>query len=176
MAHVWLRLVDEHDADFILSLRTDVEKNRYMSLVDNDLKLQRKWLSEYKLRENDKKEYYFIIESSDMGALGTVRVYDFAGSSFSWGSWVLKSGAPRYAAIESALAVYEFSFGFLKLERSCFEVRKGNERVIEFHKRSGARVSGEDDMNVYFNYELKDYAKFKARYNKFFQSPFFRDV
>jgi len=168
MAHVWLRLVDEGDADFILSLRMNADKSRYMSSVDSDLELQVQWLRQYRQREIEGREYYFIIESYDSGMLGTVRVYGFEGDAFSWGSWMLKTGSPHYAAIESALAVYEFSFDFLKFERSYFEVRKDNERVIEFHKRSGAQVSNMDDVNVYFSYEAKEYAGFKNRYSKFF--------
>ena len=135
-----LRLAEPDDAAFILELRLDASKSKYLSPVPNDLAAQRQWLIDYKYREQAGAEYYFVIESLAQEPLGVVRLYDFQGESFCWGSWILKPSAPALAAIESALAVYETAFGTLGFTRSHFHVRKGNDKVRDFHLRFGAHI------------------------------------
>ena len=48
---LFLKFVDEDDADFILKLRTNKEKSKYISLTNNDLELQKEWIRKYKDRE-----------------------------------------------------------------------------------------------------------------------------
>ena len=55
--------------------------------------------------------------------------------SFCWGSWLIKEDAPKTTAIESSLQIYEFGFYSLG-----FDVRKGNDKVIAFHQRFGAKI------------------------------------
>jgi len=117
------KLVSLNDAEFILSLRLDENKNKHLSSVANNLNAQKEWIESYKKREENNLEYYYIIVIGEE-KLGTVRLYDFKGDSFSWGSWILKKGVPPYAAIESALLVYEIAFYKLGFKCSHFDVRK----------------------------------------------------
>ncbi len=162
-----LRLAEVADAEFILALRLDESKNRYLSPVQNDVQAQRNWLAQYKSREQQRQEYYFVVESHAQEALGVLRVYDFQGDSFSWGSWILKPGAPTFAAIESALAVYETAFYELGFQRCHFQVRKGNERVREFHLRFGAVVVREDELEEHFEFDKAGYEVTRQRYRRF---------
>ena len=66
--------------------------------------------------------------------------------------------------IDSAFAVYEFAFGHLGFLASHFEVRKENLRVVAFHKRFGADVVNEDDLNYCFQLTLDSYRRSKQRY------------
>ncbi|HZK24235.1 MAG TPA: GNAT family protein, partial [Oscillospiraceae bacterium] len=77
-------------------------------------------------------------------------VYDLKKDSFCWGSWILNEDKTRYAALESAFLVYKFGFEVLGFKKSHFDVMKGNERVISFHKKMGAVQTGEDEQNYYF--------------------------
>jgi RimJ/RimL family protein N-acetyltransferase len=86
-----------------------------------------------------------------------VRLYDFQDDSFCWGSWILDRNKSRYAAIESAILVYDIGFDCLGFSRSHFDIRKENKRVIHFHERFGAKMIGEDEFNVYFNLSQPDY-------------------
>ncbi|WP_202392294.1 hypothetical protein [Helicobacter saguini] len=61
--NIIMRLVETSDAEFILEMRLDSKKNRYISKVENDLEKQILWLKEYKKRESKCEEFYFIIES-----------------------------------------------------------------------------------------------------------------
>ncbi|MBW3530951.1 GNAT family N-acetyltransferase [Shewanella sp. NKUCC06_TVS] len=161
-----IRLVEESDAAFILSLRLDDNYNQFLSKVSADLDAQRDWITEYKKDEVGGKQFYFIIEKLDGTACGTVRVYDLREDSFCWGSWILNEKKTRYAAIESALLVYEFGFRHLNLNNSHFEVMKENCKVISFHEKFGAKCIAEDSNNFYFTINKKDVAdsfeRFKA--------------
>jgi hypothetical protein len=69
------------DAEFILSLRTDENKSRFLSATKNDLDAQKAWLLQYGSAED---QAYFIIEFNDE-PIGTVRLYDAQQESFCWG-------------------------------------------------------------------------------------------
>ncbi|EEZ5993724.1 GNAT family N-acetyltransferase, partial [Escherichia coli] len=135
---VKLRLVNESDASFILSLRLNENYNKFLSSVNNDIEKQKVWIRNYKQKENNNEEFYFIIETLDGIPCGTVRIYDIHNNSFSWGSWILNESKTRTAAIESALLVYIFGFDIKGYSRCHFEVMKGNEKVISFHEKFNA--------------------------------------
>jgi RimJ/RimL family protein N-acetyltransferase len=164
---IQLRVVEEKDAEFILSLRMDKRRNKYLSSVDNNLSKQLAWIEQYKRREKNGSEYYFVIESHEKNLLGLVRLYNFTHNSFEWGSWLIKSDAPRTTGIESALLVYEFGFYTLHFTQSNFEVVKGNDKVISFHKRFGARIYDEDEKKYFFIFEKAVYEKTKTKYKKY---------
>lgn len=145
-----LRLVEQGDADFILSLRLDERYNIFLSAVTPDVEAQKQWIEKYKYDEKAGNQFYFIIERLDGTPCGTVRVYDLREDSFCWGSWILNQDKTRYAALESAFLVYEFGFERLGFEKSHFDVMKGNKGVIKFHQRMGATQINEDEYNLYF--------------------------
>jgi RimJ/RimL family protein N-acetyltransferase len=161
-----MRLIEEEDAQFVLSLRLDPKYNKHLSLVDNDLEKQVQWIQSYKKEEKQGIQYYFIIKANGEKC-GTVRLYDFKDGSFCWGSWILNENKTRYAAVESALLVYRFGFEILNFKKSHFDVRKENSSVISFHKKFGAEVVGQDDENFYFNYGIEQYQSSLEKYAKF---------
>lgn len=165
-----LRTVSEEDAEFIYTLRRNEHKTKHLSQVSGTVETQREWIKGYKQRESEKQEFYFVIESKKSEKLGLVRLYDFHDHSFCWGSWIVIDGAPGTAAIESALMVYEFGFFELGFSSSHFEVRKGNQKVLDFHQRFGAKIVNQDDLHYYFNFEQNDYLKTRERYKKFLKS------
>jgi RimJ/RimL family protein N-acetyltransferase len=145
-----LRLVEQSDAEFILSLRLDKRYNVFLSSITPDLESQKQWIKKYKYDEQAGNQFYFIVERKDGTPCGTMRVYDVRTDSFCWGSWILNQNKTRYAALESAFLVYEFGFEHLGFEKSHFDVMKGNKGVIKFHQRMGAIQIDEDDQNLYF--------------------------
>lgn len=162
-----LRAVEIDDAEFIFKMRQNQEKTKYLSKITGTLDDQIEWIKNYKIKEKDKKEFYFVIESKENEKLGLVRVYDFNKDSFCWGSWLIKEDAPKTTAIESALQIYEFAFYELGFNKSHFDVRKGNDKVIAFHKRFGAKVIYENDLDYFFNFEKKDYEIIKNKYKRY---------
>lgn len=162
-----MRTVKTEDAEFIYTMRQNQNKTKYLSTVTGTVESQKEWIKSYKQREEDKKEFYFVIESKDEEKLGLVRMYDFKDNSFCWGSWLIKEDAPKTTAIESALQIYEFGFYNLGFEKSHFDVRKGNDKVIAFHQRFGAKIIDEDELDYFFNFEKSDYEIIKEKYKRY---------
>lgn len=144
--NIFLRNANKSDAEFILKLRTDPIKGKFLSHTSSDLDQQIRWLENY---EADNSQIYFIIEDKNSERFGTVRIYDQIGDSFCWGSWILNDNRPSGFAIESVLVLYSFAFK-LGFKKSHFDVRKENSSVWEFHERFGATRTKEDDLNYYY--------------------------
>jgi len=81
-----MRTVTIEDAEFIYSMRQNQDKTKYLSKVTGTVASQKEWIKSYKQREEEKKEFYFVIKSKDEEKLGLVRMYDFKNNSFCWGS------------------------------------------------------------------------------------------
>ena len=65
------RNADVTDAAFILSLRSDSNKSRYLSRTSSELSQQVAWLNDYAGKTD---QAYFIIEAKPGVSLGTVRI------------------------------------------------------------------------------------------------------
>lgn len=160
------RLVEVSDAEFINSLRTDENYNKYLSSVDGSVLKQENWIKEYKKKEKLGLEYYYIIQRNlDSLPIGTVRLYDFQKkeNSFCWGSWILTENKTRYAALESAVLIYDFAFNELGYYRCHMDIRKQNLKVIDFHKRFGIKIYGETDLDYLAYYYKEDYLKIRKQ-------------
>lgn len=161
---IYLRLAQPNDAQFIHSLRINETYNKYLSKVDEDISMQKKWLIEYKKREELGLEFYYIIHRRDNSLpIGTVRIYDFLGDkdSFSWGSWILNENKTRYAALECALLIYDFAFFSLNFKRCHMNIRKNNIKVIDFHAKFGVKIIAETELDLLGHYFPKDYLQIR---------------
>lgn len=163
-----LRDVEPADAQFILSLRLDPKKNAYLSAVGPDLQKQIDWINGYLCGEG---QAYFIICDRQLNRLGTVRLYNAIGTSFSWGSWIIKDDAPNYAAIESAMLVYLFAVDHLGFSAAHFEVDRNNKSVWGFHERFGAKRVKESYREYFYEIGLDQIRASLHRYKKFVPSP-----
>ena len=161
---IFFREVTVDDAEFIIGLRTDPEKSKYLSVTSSDNDKQRNFIAGYL---NSQVDYYFIIADRNKKSIGTIRIYDIRDDSFCWGSWILSKDAPSNAAIESALLIYDFAFFSLHYPKAHFDVRKDNQRVVDFHKRFGASIVSEDDSNFYFQYDRDAYISLRPKYLRF---------
>lgn len=162
-----LRTVEIFDAEFIYEMRQNQKRTKYLSKVVGTVDSQKQWIENYKKREKEEKEFYFVIESKNEEKFGLVRMYDFKENSFCWGSWLIKEDAPKTAAMESALQIYEFGFYKLGFEKSHFDVRIGNDKVVAFHQRFGAKIVDEDKLDYFFNFEKSDYKLIKNKYKRY---------
>jgi RimJ/RimL family protein N-acetyltransferase len=158
--------VREKHAEYIYSLRIDPVLNRHLSPPPPSAAAQAAWIGRYVEREQAGNEYYFLIERLDGIPCGTIRLYDFNPpahpNSFCWGSWILDANKTRFAAIESALLVYELGFNRIGFAASHFDVRKGNTKVISFHEKFGARTTSDDEENVYMQLTRESFDAVKS--------------
>lgn len=159
--NIYLRDISTSDAEFVYGLRCNPDLNTYLNPPPSSVVDQRAYIEKYKEASD---EYYFIICSKRHEQLGTVRIYDLLPDSFCWGSWIVKSDAPKGVGMESLLLVYDYGFYGLHFSQSHFDVRKGNTRVLELHRRLGAEPTGEDDLNCYFRYTENTYKNTRQRY------------
>lgn len=168
--NITLRLATFNDAEFIYSLRTDEKLNQHVSKVLGTVENQLDWLKNYKLREVQGSEYYFVISRRDTNQLiGTVRLYGIINNTiFSWGSWILNDNKTSTSALESACLIYKFAFEIKEFTLATFQVDKKNVLVSSFHLKSGAKIVSEDDVNFNFEFDLNAYKKFKNKFFKYF--------
>jgi RimJ/RimL family protein N-acetyltransferase len=161
-----LRPVETEDAEFILELRTDAELARYLSPTDRSINNQREWIEKYKKREADGTEFYFLI-LNESAPCGTIRLYDFRGNSFCWGSWILRKGTPTNVSIVSLFLLLDYAFNALNFIRTHFDVRKDNRGPKAFYLRLGARPVREDEKNLYLELTREDYERVKPRFARY---------
>jgi RimJ/RimL family protein N-acetyltransferase len=153
---VVLRLATPDDAAFILGLRQDGALNRHLSATGGGVEQQRAWLEAYQERERRGVEYYFVIETPQGEPVGTIRLYDRAGDSCQWGSWVVRPGAPAWAALESALLLLDFAFERLGCRRVYCAVDHENRSVVAFHARYSHRTR-RDERSQHFEMSPEEY-------------------
>lgn len=151
------------DAEFILSLRTDAQKSRYLSSTPADVGRQVEWLERY---ARDPDQVYFIIEDKAGERVGTVRLYDQQGDSFCWGSWIKKDGAPSGFGIESALIIYHYAL-HLGFNRAHFDVRRENTSVCQFHDRFGAKIVRQSELDYFYTIDREAIDRTLQNYGKF---------
>lgn len=159
--------VKESDAEFILSLRLNKNLNSYISETNTSLGEQRKWLVGYLKRHSDGKEFYYkIIDSFLSKEVGTIRIYNISERTAEWGSWLIDRGAHPRVALESIAFVYDFIFNKLEKDLAVFSVRNDNVRVLEFHKKYGAKVINKDEIDTFFEAERESLSLFLNKYLK----------
>ncbi|MFS0723257.1 GNAT family N-acetyltransferase [Paenibacillus sp. 1P07SE] len=129
---VRLRPVTEADAAFIYRIRRMPELAQYIGDIGDDYAAHQAWLAEYLQREDD---YYFCIERMDGEPLGTIAVYDIAGSVGHWGRWIILPAAP--AAPASVWLAFHVAFEQLGLDSIFSNTAQENGKVISFHERCG---------------------------------------
>jgi len=159
-----LRLIESEDADYVQNLRTDPTYNRHLSEVRGTVEDQRRWIEEYKARETEGREFYYVIERKVGTRCGLVRLYDIGAESFTWGSWILDANKPRKAALESALLIYRVAFDLIGLRRAEFDVRRDNKCTLLFHRRFGAKETHTNEQDVFFIYSRETFEKDQSEF------------
>ena len=148
---ITVRLVEKRDASFILSIRNDEKKSRYLSKTPNDLKLQEEWIIKYKQREKIGNEFYFIASDDKDNVFATYRVYKIETGIPEIGSWVTKPSYdnPRNS-MRLDILVKNFVFNELLFDKIQFEVRKENRSVNMYHRLFSPVLVSEDYLNNYY--------------------------
>lgn len=145
--YVNLREITTDDAEFVLSLRCDPKKSRYINKTENNLQKQIDYIKRYLTLDD---EWYFIIENKEHKPLGTVRIYGVEGDRFSSGSWILIDGALSEEALESEYLSKNYAFNVLGFKTCYADIRKENKKVVKYEVAMGAKIVDEDEENYYF--------------------------
>lgn len=156
------RLVNEDDAEFILKLRTDPILSRFIHTTENDVTKQVDWIREYKEREVEGKDYYFIFSYCNT-PIGVIRVYaiDYDKGCGTIGSWLCAHQTSMEQVMATILIGREILFEELNLRYDYFDVRKKNKKVQRMHDMFGAKIINEDELNFYYVLNKEDFEKNK---------------
>lgn len=153
-----VRLVKEEDVDYILSLRTNKHLARFIHHTDNNRENQIKWIQNYKLREQEGREYYFIYFFNGI-PVGLNRIYNIFDYYGTIGSWICNPGNETEVSLATYILMFDLLFGHIKLDITIFDVRKENKHVWKLHKMLGAQSVGESDVDYYFTLNKDTYYK-----------------
>ena len=159
---VSVRLVREEDASFILSLRTNEKLSRFLHKTDNDLKKQIAWIRDYKEREKEGKDYYFIYFSKGK-PFGVNRFYNISEHSSTSGSWICSKDSTVEESLATNFISSEISEMF-GIPSGPYNVSKGNNQVLKFHLSMGAKILSENDEEYLLIGDKEKYNKAKQRY------------
>jgi hypothetical protein len=156
--NIVLELVTEEDAQFIIDLRSG-RRSTHISYTEPDVLKQISWIKQYKIREQNNLEYYFIVKDLDGNKWGTTRLYNFSNDNFEVGSWVFLDDSPAGIAIKGDIATREIAFEQLGFNTCKFDVRKENKTVLKYHYGYKPLLVGEDELNFYFELNKQDFYK-----------------
>ena len=161
--YVNLREVEIDDAAFILKLRCDEKKSRFLHKTENNLEKQIEYLKRYKTLDN---EWYFIIENKKQEPIGTYRIYDLKDDSFCIGSWLMIDNCSPIDMMEGEYLAKMFAFKATGFNKFHFDVRKGNIQVQRFHEMFGAIRTGTTELDILYKYNKSIYQQNKQKFRK----------
>lgn len=157
------RTVEEEDAPFILELRNNKSLSRFLSATDPHIEKQVEWIRNYKEREAQNEEYYFVSFNDKLQRQGLNRLYNFEQDSFEIGSWVYKPGLNMNVAILGDFAARDYGFETLGFSSCRFFVRKANVSVVKYHLGFDPEITGETEMDYFFRLSYHNYKKRRDR-------------
>lgn len=166
--NLYLRNITVDDAEFVLDLRTDPIKSKHLSATSDRVEDQVNWIRSY---AHHKDQAYFVVCDKRHNRLGCIRMYDFLGNSYCWGSWLMINGLGPLVAIESALLVYAYG-KFLGFTEARIDVRQENVHVWKFHERfSGAQLMKEDRVERHYLVKDENISRMLAKYSDLLTTP-----
>ena len=165
-----LRIADEEDAEFILSLRLNPLLNKFVGYTDPSIEKQRNWIKETYNKEND---FMFIIEDKKSNKCGTIALYgiDYIKKRAEWGRLILKQDTLFSIPIEATIQLLNFAFNKLKLVELYGGANNENRAVVQYHKKY-AYVTAEDEKFTWFSFDEKSLIKLKGIYKNFHNIQF----
>jgi len=143
-----VRLVVEEDAEFIVSLRTNPRLNKYLPTSSTNAEQQKQWIRDYKLREKQGLDYYFIFSIKDQPQ-GLARIYNITEDTFTQGSWIFSLDAPLGASILGNIISSEIGFDLLEKKIAYSDARRDN-NTHRYVKTFQPEIIKTDELNIYY--------------------------
>lgn len=163
---LFVRLVKEEDAAFIVKIRTQNRHSRFISKTSEDESRQVEWIRQYKEREKRGEDYYFVFEYPKGNPVGVSRIYNICGSDFTTGSWVFASDAPLGASLLGAIISKEIAYEELGLEHDFGQMFKENKSVVKLNFSYKPRIIKETEDEFYVLFDKAMFYKIKENYVK----------
>ncbi len=157
-----VRLVVEDDAEFILSLRANPYRTMHMKTLNYEIENQKEWIREYKKREKEGLDYYFIYSNKEDKLLGVNRIsnIDYEHKRGKSSSWIAVEGL-KFEPLKMLILGNEIVFNILGIVMSWGEVHKNNSRVIKIFNLFGYNFI--ESASEYYNFTIHKDDYLKAR-------------
>lgn len=156
-----ISLIVDNDAEFICELRNNY-KARLLNGSVNNISKQIDWINEYKIREKDELEFYFIFWNGSR-RIGTIRFIKMDEITFESGSWLFVDNIAFNTIIKAELFCKDFAFEYYNFSNCYFYMNKKNKQVIRFHNMFHPVIIKEDKDYVHFLLSNETYYKNKDR-------------
>ncbi len=153
-----VRFVNEDDAKFILDLRTHPKLSKYIHKTSPDMEFQIQWIRNYKKREKEGVEYYFLFKKNNE-SVGVIRITDIHNDKASLGSWLCIPDTEPEVSVATLIIARDILFETLSVERDIFNVDRGNKHVARLHKQMGAYEVNENERGFQYVLERREYLK-----------------
>jgi RimJ/RimL family protein N-acetyltransferase len=157
-----IRKVRLTDAEFIFRLRNDPEKLKFLKTNSSSMEEQKDWLKDYKLREADFSDLYFVFLHKNK-RIGTIRFIKRDLTSFESGSWFFMDNIPFDLSIRGELFCKDLGFEFFNYDNCYFRVIKTNIQVLRYHKLFNPQCIKEDRDYYYFLLNKDAYLSNRSR-------------
>lgn len=176
------REVEVSDAKFILELRINPKKDRYINKIENNLQKQIDYIKHYKTLQN---EWYYIVERKDGTPLGTNSIYPYPIFTEQWkdtkgyviddsqgmlspGRWVMSDESSVLESLESDYLIKKLFFEHFPYDFAAQIVHKDNTRVLNFHKNWGSVEIGFEDSidHIMLNFYKENFLKNKSKFER----------
>lgn len=159
-----VRFVNEDDAGFILGLRTDSKLGQYISATNGDIEKQKEWTRQYKIRERQGLDYYFMFEKPLGNRLGVSRIYEIKKETFQTGSWIFKKDAPFGSALLGDIICHELAYELFPDGVNFHDIKKDNFSVNKYADQFNPQFIFETELTRYYINRRENYLKYKDIY------------
>ena len=157
-----VRFVEEEDAGFIVSLRTNPRLNKHIHATSPDIEQQKQWIRDYKLREEQGLDYYFIFSINGQPQ-GLARIYDITEDTFTQGSWIFSPEAVLGSAVLGNIISSEIGFEFLEKKIEYTDTRRDN-NTHRYVKSFDPEIIKTDELNIYYKILPEGFNKGKKKH------------
>ncbi len=161
-----VRFVEEGDAAFICEIRSNPKAVKFLHSGADDIERQVQWIREYKKRESEGKDFYFVFETPQGEKLGVVRMYSINENSFTTGSWAFKLNAPKGASILADIICKEFGFELYPDSVCLWDANEDNTTVLNYGKSYNPQLLRREGKQMFFSCTKEDCERTVVRYKR----------
>lgn len=133
-----LRIAEEKDAEFTLTIRQKDKNIEYMPKLNVSIQQQREWLKKQKASLDC---YFFIVEKKNNEPIGTFSLYNISGKEGETGRLVLTG--TQLESLEACVLFHDFCFNEAGMVKVYSEIEKENTAAIGLALKVGAKEAGE---------------------------------
>lgn len=129
-----------NEAGYILKLRQDPQKTKYLPRLDISIEEQKVWMKE---RQKRKGDYYFLIKNKKGRKLGTIGIYNINGKVGEIGRWI--SEGNEIENTEAYILCLEWAFKEKCLEKIKSRPMWENKKIIRLSERMGFKFKEREE-------------------------------